>query len=127
MAYISFWRFGKEEQWEREKEIFLDELRLLVSCITKNKEKKELYTKANETELAKTIKQIIAKKIMMILILMIQSLFLCFFWDYLIKFLQKVKKKKYLKWNLLMTIGKVNQRYYIIIIWWNVEKIVHKK
>ena len=92
MAYISFWRFGKEEQWEREKEIFLDELRLLVSSITKNKEKKELYTKANETELAKTLKQIIAKKIMMILISMIQSLFLCFFWDYLIKFLQKVKK-----------------------------------
>ena len=116
MAYIGFGRFGKKEQREGEKEIFLDELRLLVSSITKNKEKKELYAKANETELAKTLKQIIAKKIMMILILMIQSLLLCFVWDYLIKFLQKVKKKKYLKWNLLMTIGKVNQIYYIIII-----------
>ena len=38
MAYISFGRFGKKEQWEGEKEIFLDELRLLVSSITKNKE-----------------------------------------------------------------------------------------
>ena len=97
MAYISFGRFGKEEQQGREKEIFLDELRLLLSIITKNKENKELYAKANENELAKTLKQMIAKKIMMIFIFMIQSLLLCFEWDYLIKFLQKMKKKKYLK------------------------------
>ena len=62
MAYISFGRFGKKEQWEGEKEIFLEELRLLVSTITKNKENKELYAKANEIELAKTLKQMIAKK-----------------------------------------------------------------
>ena len=43
----------KKEQRKREKEIFLDELRLLVFSITKNKENKELYAKANETELAK--------------------------------------------------------------------------
>ena len=97
MAYISFGRFGKEEQWEREKEIFLDELRLLVSSITKNKENKELYTKANETELAKSLKLMIEKKIIMIFILMIQSLLLCFVWDYLIKLLQKVKKRNI--WN----------------------------
>ena len=40
----------------------MDELRLLVSSITKNKENKELYAKANEIELAKTLKQMIAKK-----------------------------------------------------------------
>ena len=62
MAYISFGRFGKKEQWEGEKEIFLDELRLLVSRITKNEENKELYAKANETELTRTLKQMIAKK-----------------------------------------------------------------
>ena len=62
MAYITFERFGKKEQWEKEKEIFLDELRLLVSRLTKNKENKELYAKANEIELAKTLKQMLAKK-----------------------------------------------------------------
>ena len=62
MAYISFGRFGKKEQWDREKEIFLEELRLLMSRITKNGENKELYAKSNETELAKTLKQMIAKK-----------------------------------------------------------------
>ena len=62
MAYISFGRFGKKEQWGKEKEIFLDELRLLMSRITKNGENKELYSKSNETELAKTLKQMIAKK-----------------------------------------------------------------
>ena len=62
MAYISFGRFGKKEQWDKEKELFLDELRLLVSEITKNKENKELYAKANEIELVKTLKQMIAKK-----------------------------------------------------------------
>ena len=36
MAYISFGRFEKKEQWGKEKEIFLVELRLLVSRITKN-------------------------------------------------------------------------------------------
>ena len=44
MAYISF---GKKEQQEKEKEIFLDELRLFVSRLTKNGENKELYKKAN--------------------------------------------------------------------------------
>ena len=62
MAYISFGKFGKKEQWDREKEIFLEELRLLMSRITKNGENKELYAKSNETELAKTLKQMIAKK-----------------------------------------------------------------
>ena len=62
MAYITFERFGKKEQWEKEKEIFLDELRLLVSRLTKNKENKELYAKANEIELAKTLKQMLVKK-----------------------------------------------------------------
>ena len=62
MAYISFGKFGKKEQWGKEKEIFLDELRLLMSRITKNGENKELYAKSNETELAKTLKQMIAKK-----------------------------------------------------------------
>ena len=47
MAYISFGRFGKKEQWDREKEIFLEELRLLMSRITKNGENKELYAKSN--------------------------------------------------------------------------------
>ena len=93
MAYITFERFGKKEQWEGDKEIFLDELRLLMTRITKNEENKEIYAKANEIELAKTLKQMIAKKIMMILILIFQSLILCNFWDYLIKFLQKVKKR----------------------------------
>ena len=55
MAYISFGKFGKKEQWGKEKEIFLDELRLLMSRITKNEENKELYA-------AKTLKQMIAKK-----------------------------------------------------------------
>ena len=30
MAYISFGKFGKKEQWGKEKEIFLDELRFNV-------------------------------------------------------------------------------------------------
>ena len=62
MAYITFERFGKKEQWEGDKEIFLDELRLLMTRITKNEENKEIYAKANEIELAKTLKQMIAKK-----------------------------------------------------------------
>ena len=62
MAYVTFGRFGKKEQWGKEKEIFLDELRLLMSRITKNGENKELYAKSNETELAKTLKQMLAKK-----------------------------------------------------------------
>ena len=44
MAYISF---GKKEQQEKEKEIFLDELRLFVSRLTKNEENKELDKKVN--------------------------------------------------------------------------------
>ena len=63
MAYISFGIFGKKEQWGKDIEIFFDELRFLVSRITKNEENKELYAKANETELARTLKQMIAKKI----------------------------------------------------------------
>ena len=116
MAYISFGRFGKKEQWDRENEIFLDELRLLLSIITKNKENKELYAKANEIELAKTLKQIIAKKN-----------YDHFNFDFSIadfmlrlglsyKILTKSEKKKYLEWNLPMTIGKINRRFYIIII-----------
>ena len=62
MAYVTFGRFGKKEQWERDKEIFLDELRYLMSRITKEEENKEIYAKANEIELAKTLKQMIAKK-----------------------------------------------------------------
>ena len=63
MAYISFGIFGKKEQWGKDIEIFFDELRFLVSRITKNEENKELYAKANEIELSKTLKQMIAKKI----------------------------------------------------------------
>ena len=62
MTYITFGRFGKEEQWKRDKEVFLEELRLLISTITKNEENNELYAKANEFEIAKALKQIIAKK-----------------------------------------------------------------
>ena len=62
MAYITFGRFGKKDQEEKEKEIFLDELRRLLSEITKNEESKKFYAKANETELAKTLKQMITKK-----------------------------------------------------------------
>ena len=62
MAYITFERFGKKDQEEKEKEIFLDELRRLLSEITKNEESKKFYAKANETELAKTLKQMITKK-----------------------------------------------------------------
>ena len=62
MAYITFGWFRKKDQWERDKEIFLDELRFLMTRITKNEENKEIYAKANETELAKTLKQMIAKK-----------------------------------------------------------------
>ena len=56
------------------------------------------------------------KKIKMILSFIIQYPILCCFWDFVIIFLQKLKKKKYLKWSLPMTIGKKNRRYYIIII-----------
>ena len=40
----------------------MDELRFLMTRITKNEENKEIYAKANEIELAKTLKQMIAKK-----------------------------------------------------------------
>ena len=59
MAYVTFGRFGKEEQWKRDKEVFLDELRNLISELTKNE---ELYAKANEIEIVKALKPIIAKK-----------------------------------------------------------------
>ena len=47
MAYISFGKFGKKEQWGKEKEIFLDELRLLMSRITKNGENIPVLVSAN--------------------------------------------------------------------------------
>jgi len=62
MAYITFERFGKKKQWDRDKEIFLYELRLLISRLTKNKENKEFYSKANEIEIAIALKQMLAKK-----------------------------------------------------------------
>ena len=61
MTYITFGRFGKEEQRKRDKEVFLEELRLLITTITKNEENKELYAKSNEIEIAEALKQIIAK------------------------------------------------------------------
>ena len=48
MAYITFERFGKKEQWEGDKEIFLDELRLLMTRITKNENSsKDIKEKIN--------------------------------------------------------------------------------
>ena len=59
MEYITFGRFGREEYWKKDREIFLDELRRLVSELAKNK---DLYEKANENELAKSLKPLFKKK-----------------------------------------------------------------
>jgi len=90
---------------KRERNIF-GWIKTFSARITKNEENKELYAKANEAELARTLKQMIAKKnyddfnFDFSITDFMQLLGLSY------KILQKVKKKKYLIWNLPMTIGK---------------------
>ena len=47
MEYITFGRFGREEHWKKDKEVFLTQLKELISELSKNE---ELYEKANEIE-----------------------------------------------------------------------------
>ena len=56
MEYITFKRFGREEHWAKDKEIFLIKLKELIAELTKNE---ELYEKADEIEIAKSLKQIL--------------------------------------------------------------------
>ena len=58
MEYITFGRFGREEHWKQDKEVFLTQLKKLISELSKNE---ELYEKANEIEIAKSLKQILKK------------------------------------------------------------------
>lgn len=58
MEYITFGRFGREEHWKKDKEVFLTQLKELISELSKNR---ELYEKANEIEIAKSLKQILKK------------------------------------------------------------------
>ena len=80
MDFITFGRFGREEHWKRDKGLFLTRLKELISELTKNEVS---YEKENEIEIARNLKQILNSQNLM---LDIHLVFLCYKWDYLIKF-----------------------------------------
>ena len=54
--YVTFGRFGREEHWKRDKEVFLIKLKYLISSLVNNK---ELYEKSSEIEIAKSLKELL--------------------------------------------------------------------
>ena len=54
--YITFGRFGREEHWKKDKEVFLAQLKVLISTLVNNE---GLYEKSNEKKIAKSLKKLL--------------------------------------------------------------------